>query len=164
MAPFKALHGRKCQSPIGQFETDEIKLLGSNSIHDVNKKVKIIKEKLMTAQSRQKSYANKRRQELQFQMGDQVFLKISPMKEVMRFRKKGKLSPRYIGPFPIVKRVQTVAYKLDLPPELQDIHPIFHISMLKKYVLNTSHILPDIPVVLDNHLNYEEQPVATVDK
>ena len=89
-------------------------------------------------------------------MGDEVFPKIFPMKGVMRFEKKRKLSPRYIGPFPIVKGIGAIAYKLDLPPKLENIHPVFHVSMLKKYVLSPSYTLPEILVELDSHLSYKE--------
>ena len=85
-----------------------------------------------------------------------MFLKISPMKEVMRFRKKDKLSLRYISPFPLLKRIGVVVYRLDLPPELENIHPVFHVFMLKKYLSDPSHILLEIPIELDSHLRYEE--------
>ena len=93
------------------------------------------------AQSCQKCYANKRRGPLEFQIGDSVFLKVAPMKGVMRFRKKGKLSPRYIGPFEILERIGKVAYKLALPLELSSVHNVFHVSMLRKYILDPSHVL-----------------------
>ena len=95
-------------------------------------KVKVIKERLKTAQSRQKSYTDARRRPLEFEVDDLVYLKISPMKGVMRFGKKVKLSPRYIGPYRITKRVSNVAYELELPQELAAVHLVFHISMLKK--------------------------------
>ncbi|KAL5560854.1 hypothetical protein UlMin_037065 [Ulmus minor] len=94
-----------------------------------------------TAQSKQKSYADKRRRPLEFQVGDSVFLKVAPMKGVMRFGKKGKLSPRFIGPFEILERIGKVAYKLALPPELSSVHNVFHVSMLKKYMSDPSHVL-----------------------
>ena len=97
-------------------------------------KVKVIRDRLLTAQSRQKSYADNRRRDLEFQVDDWVFLKVSPMKGVIRFGKKGKLSPRYIGPYKIVRKVGQVAYELDLPSELESVHPVFHVSMLRKCV------------------------------
>ena len=95
-------------------------------------KVKLIQDRLLMAQSRQKSYADRKVRDLEFMVGERVLLKVSPMKGVMRFGKKGKLSPRYIGPFEIVERIGEVAYQLALPPELSGVHPTFHISMLKK--------------------------------
>ncbi|XP_070041629.1 uncharacterized protein, partial [Nicotiana tomentosiformis] len=98
MAPYEALYGRRCRSPVGWFEVGETELYGPDLIHQAIEKVKLIQERLRTAQSRQKSYSDVRRRDLEFEVGDWVFLKISPMKGVMRFGKKGKLSPRYIGP------------------------------------------------------------------
>ena len=132
MAPFEALYGRKCRSPIGWFEISDYQLLGPDIVQDAKTKVKLIRERLVTAQSRQKSYADNRRRELEFEVDDHVFLKVSPFKGVMRFGKKGKLSPRYIGPFQILKRKGAVAYELALPPNLDKIHPVFHVSMLRK--------------------------------
>ena len=164
MAPFEALYGRKCRSPIGWFEPEETKLIGPDLVANAMQKVKIIRERLQAAQDRQKSYANVWQRELEFQEGDRVFLKVSPMKGVMRFGKKGKLAPRYIGPFPIVKRIGKVAYKLDLPESLKAIHPVFHVSLLKKYVPDESHILKDEPIQIDPNLTYEEKPIAIVDR
>ncbi|KAL5547586.1 hypothetical protein UlMin_002817 [Ulmus minor] len=96
---------------------------------------------MKTAQSRQKSYTDKRKGPLEFQVGDSVFLKVVPMKGVKRFGKKGKLSPRYIGPFEILERIGKVAYKLALPPKLSSVHNVFHVSMLRKYISDPSHVL-----------------------
>ena len=93
-----------------------------------------------------------------------MFLKVSPMKGVLRFGKKGKLAPRYIGPFEIRSRVGEVAYRLVLPPELSWIHPVFQVSMLRKYILNPSHVLQPQTVELSEDLTYEEYPVAIVDR
>ncbi|KAL5546672.1 hypothetical protein UlMin_006359 [Ulmus minor] len=96
---------------------------------------------MKTAQSRQKSYTDKRRRPLEFQVGDLVFLKVAPMKGVMCFGKKGKLSLRYIGPFEILEKIGKVAYKLALPSELSTVHNVFHVSMLQKYISDPSHVL-----------------------
>ncbi|MCF7184031.1 hypothetical protein L3H42_11070, partial [Corynebacterium sp. MC-13] len=104
MAPYEALYGRKCRSPIGWFEVGETTLLGPDLVQQAMEKVKVIQERLETAQSRHKSYADIRRRGLEFSVGDWVFLKVSPIKGVMRFGKKRKLSPRYIGPYQIAKR------------------------------------------------------------
>ena len=101
----------------------------------------IIQQRLRTSFNRQKSYINPRRKDVSFSAGDMVFLKVSPMKGVMRFGKKGKLAPRYIGPFEIRSRVGEVAYRLILPHELSRIHPVFHVSMLRKYIPDPSHVL-----------------------
>ncbi|KAL5555965.1 hypothetical protein UlMin_022614 [Ulmus minor] len=119
---------------------------------------------MKTAQSRQKSYADRRRRPLEFQVGDLVFLKVAPMKGVMRFGKKGKLSPRYIGPFEILERIGKVAYKLALPSELSTVHNVFHVSMLRKYISDPSHVLESEPIEIREDLTYEEQPVQILDR
>ncbi|KAL5574707.1 hypothetical protein UlMin_016406 [Ulmus minor] len=114
--------------------------------------------------SRQKSYADRRRRPLEFKEGDFVFLKVAPMKGVMRFGKKGKLSPRYIGPFEILERIGKVAYKLALPSELAAVHNVFHVSMLRKYVSDPSHVLVSEPIEVREDLTYQEQPVQILDR
>ena len=101
----------------------------------------MIQSRLLTAQSRQKSYADRRVRPLEFMVGDRVWLRVSPMKGVMRFGRKGKLSPRFIGPYEILERMEEVAYKLALPPSLTAVHPVFHVSMLQKYVPDDSHVI-----------------------
>ena len=101
---------------------------------------------------------------MQFEIGDRVFLKISPWKGVLRFGRRGKLSPRYIGPYEIVSKVGPVAYKLKLPPKLSRIHDTFHVSMLRKYIPDPSHVLREQPVQLKENLTYEETPVQIIDR
>ena len=96
---------------------------------------------MRTAQSRQKSYADVRRKSLEFEVGDLVFLKVAPMKGVLRFGHKGKLSPKFIGPFEILERVGSVAYKLALPPALSGVYDVFHVSMLRKYITDPIHVI-----------------------
>ncbi|CAM8972006.1 unnamed protein product [Rhodiola kirilowii] len=164
MAPFEALYGRRCSSPIGWFDLGESKLLRPDFIRDATDKVRLIKDKLLAAQSRQKSYADPKRRELEFQVGDHVFLRVSLMKGVMRFSKKGKLSPRYIGPFEILERVGNVAYRLALPPTISRVHPVFHISMLRKYISDPSHVLEYERLQINDTLSYEEQLMAIIDR
>ncbi|WMV58358.1 hypothetical protein MTR67_051743 [Solanum verrucosum] len=115
MAPYEALYGRMCRSPIRWFEVDGAGLIGPDLVHQAMEKVKVIQERLRTAQSRQKSYTGVRRKELEFEVDDWVYLNVSPMKGVMRFGKKGNLSPRYIGPYWLFKRIGNVGYELELP-------------------------------------------------
>ena len=146
MAPYEALYGRKCRSPVCWDEVGESKLVGPEIIQITSEKIRLIRERIQTAQSRQKSYADRRRWDLEFAVGDHVFLKVSPWKGITRFGHKGKLSPRYIGPFEILERVGLVAYRIALPPALSKIHNVFHVSSLRKYILDPSHILDFQPI------------------
>ncbi|KAD1196172.1 hypothetical protein E3N88_43174 [Mikania micrantha] len=119
---------------------------------------------LKAAQDRQKSYADKRRRPIEFQVGDFVLLKVSPWKGVIRFRKRGKLSPRFIGPFKIIARIGEVAYRLELPEELSGIHNTFHVSYLRKCLADESAYVPLEDLVIDDKLNYIEKPVAILDR
>ncbi|XP_075496463.1 uncharacterized protein LOC142533537 [Primulina tabacum] len=119
---------------------------------------------MKTAQSRQKSYADLRRQPLAFEVGDHVFIKMAPLKGVMRFGMKGKLSPRYIGPFEILDKIGDRAYRLALPPDLDRIHSVFHVSMLLKYLPSPSHVLRHESLDLLPNLSYEEIPVQILDR
>ncbi|KAL0551690.1 hypothetical protein IC582_010779 [Cucumis melo] len=117
---------------------------------------------MLTAQSRQKSYADVRRKDLEFEVGDMVFLKVAPMKGVLRFAKKGKLSPRFVGLFEILERIGPVAYRLALPPSFAAVHEVFHISMLRKYVADPTHVVDFEPLQISENLSYEEQPVEVL--
>ena len=114
---------------------------------------------MKTERDRQRSYADNRRRDLQFEIGDRVFLKISPWKGLLRFGRRGKLSPRFIRPYEIVSKVGPVAYRLKLPLELSRIHDTFYVLMLRKYILDPSHVLREQPMKLKENLNYEETPV-----
>ncbi|GJY26751.1 putative reverse transcriptase domain-containing protein [Tanacetum coccineum] len=131
-APFEALYGRKCRSPIMWAEVGEGQLIGPELVQETTKKISQIKDRLKVARDHQKSYADKRRKPLEFSVGDYVLLKVSPWKGVVRFGKKGKLAPRFVGPFEIIEKVGPVAYRLDLLEELDGVHDTFHVSNLKK--------------------------------
>ena len=135
MAPYEALYGRPCRSPLGWTEVEESSITGPDLIRDTLEKVILIGQRLLMALSRQKSYADVRRRPLEFEVGDHVFLKVMPRRGVVRFGKRGKLSPRFIGPFEILKRVGTVTYRLVLPPNMSGVHEVFHVSMLLIYIL-----------------------------
>ncbi|WMV55308.1 hypothetical protein MTR67_048693 [Solanum verrucosum] len=141
----------------------EAALIGPNSVHDAMERVQLIRDRLKTAQSRQKSYADVRTRELEFQVDEWVFLKVSPMKGMMRFGKKGKLSPRYVGPYKILKRIGKEAYELELQAELAAVHPIFHISLLKKCVGDPAFVVPLESVAVKDSLTYEDVPVEILD-
>ncbi|GKC35146.1 putative reverse transcriptase domain-containing protein [Tanacetum coccineum] len=156
-APFEALYGRKCRSPIMWAEVGEGQLIGPELVQETTKKISQIKDRLKAARDRQKSYADKRRKPLEFSVGDYVLLKVSPWKGVVRFGKKGKLAPRFVGPFEIIKKVGPVAYQLDLPEELNGVHDTFHVSNLKKY-------LADPTLQVDAKLNFVEEPVEILER
>ena len=119
---------------------------------------------MLTAQSRQKSYADPKRRNVEFQVGDYVFLRVSPWKGVRRFGKKGKLSPRYVGPFEILEKIGQVAYRLALPPALSAVHNVFHVSALRKYIPDETHVLSYENLELDSDLSFEDQPVQILDR
>ncbi|XP_043694669.1 uncharacterized protein LOC122645431 [Telopea speciosissima] len=158
MAPYEALYGKKCRTPLYWDEVGERRMLGPELIQATCEKVDMIREKIKIAQSRQQSHTDVRRKDLEFQTGEKVFLCVSLTKGIMQFSKKGKLSPRYIGPYEILKRIGAVAYQLALPPSLEGVHNVFHISMLKKYVPNPTHILTAEPIQLETDMSYKEQP------
>ncbi|XP_028068940.1 uncharacterized protein LOC114271526 [Camellia sinensis] len=126
-------------------------------------RIALICKRLVTAQSRQKSYDDRRRRSLSFEVGDHVFLKISPKRGLMRFGKRGKLSPRFIGPFENLELIGEVAYWLALPPPLSGVHDVFHISMLRKYEPDPSHVLDWTKLEIDKDVSYEERPVRILD-
>ncbi|GKD57667.1 putative reverse transcriptase domain-containing protein [Tanacetum coccineum] len=125
-APFEALYGRKCRSPIMWAEVGEGQLIGPELLQETTEKISQIKDRLKVVRDRQKSYADKRRKRLEFSVGDYVLLKVSPWKGVIRFRKKGKLAPRFVRPFEIIEKLGPVAYRLDLLEELNGVHDTFH--------------------------------------
>ncbi|KAG8490817.1 hypothetical protein CXB51_013992 [Gossypium anomalum] len=159
MAPYEALYGRKCRTPLFWTELGESKIFGVDLIKDAEQKVKIIRESLKAASDRQKSYADLKRRDIEYQVGDKVFLKVSPWKKILRFGRKGKLSPRFIGPYEISERVGPVAYRLILPPYLDKIHNVFHVSMLRHYRSDPSHIIHPSEVEIQADMSYEEEPI-----
>ncbi|KAL0556807.1 hypothetical protein IC582_005324 [Cucumis melo] len=162
MAPFEALYGKCCRSPVFWGEVGEQRLMGPELVQSTNEAIQKIRSRMHTAQSRQKSYADVRRKDLEFEVGDKVFLKVAPMRGVLRFERRGKLSPRFVGPFEILERIGPVAYRLALPPSLSTVHDVFHVSMLRKYVPDPSHVVDYEPLEIDENLSYTEQPVEVL--
>nr|GEX64092.1 putative reverse transcriptase domain-containing protein [Tanacetum cinerariifolium] len=163
-ASFEALYGRKCRSPVWWAKVGDTQLTGPKIIHETTEKILQIRQHLQAARYRQRNYANVRRKPLEFQDEDRVMLKISPRKGIIRFKKREKQNPRYIGPFKILRRISPVAYKLELPEELSNVHKTFHVSNLKKCLSNESLIIPMKELKLDDKLNFVEEPVEIMDR
>ncbi|GKB49849.1 putative reverse transcriptase domain-containing protein, partial [Tanacetum coccineum] len=158
-APFEALYGRKCRSPIMWAEVGEGQMIGPEFVQETTEKISQIKDRLKAACDHQKSYADKRRKPLEFSVGDYVLLKVSPWKGVVRFGKKGKLAPRFVRPFEIIKKVGLMAYRLELPGELNGVHDTFHVSNLKKCLADPTLQVPLDEIRFDAKLNFVEEPV-----
>ncbi|GJX31651.1 putative reverse transcriptase domain-containing protein, partial [Tanacetum coccineum] len=163
-APFEALYGRKCHSPIMWAEVGDGQLIGPELVQQTTEKISQIKDRLKAAHDRQKSYADKRRKPLEFSVGDYVLLKVSHWKGVVRFGKKGKLAPRFIGPFKIVEKVGPVAYRLDLPEELNGFHDMFHVSNLKKCLADPTLHVPVDEIRVDAKLNFVEELMEILER
>src|SRR5581483_6420291 len=163
MPPYQMLYGRKCRTPVCWGEVGHRVLGSTDIVLKTTEMIQMVRDRLVTAQSRQKSYADKRRSDLEFKVGDYVLLKVSPWKGVIRFRKRGKLGPRFIGPYKIIARVGKVAYRLELPDELRLIHNTFHVSQLRKCVRDESAVVPLEDIQIDEKLNYVEKPIALLE-
>ncbi|GKE99050.1 putative reverse transcriptase domain-containing protein [Tanacetum coccineum] len=162
-APFEALYGRKCRSPVLWAEIKEGSLIGPELVQETTDKVVVIKEKLKAARDRQKSYANNKRKPLEYEVGDRLMLKVSPWKGVVHFGKKGKLAPRYVGPFEILERIGPITYWLRLFEELSGVHDTFHVSNLKKCLADASLHVPLNEIKVNETLRFVEEPVEIMD-
>lgn len=162
MAPFEALYGRRWRTPLNWSQAGERFAYGPDLVVEMEDKVRQIQAHLKMAKSRQKSYADHRMQPIRFDVGSFVYLRVSPMKGMHRFGVKGKLAPRYIGPFQILEQRGHVAYKLKLPESLSSVHDVFHVSQLKKCL----RVQEEVPTTeeLEPDLTYEERPVNILDQ
>jgi hypothetical protein len=163
MAPYEALYGRQCRTPLFWSQTGESQVFEPEVLKDAERQIQMVRECLKVAQSRQKSYAYKRRIDLSFEIRDVVYLKVSPTRATRRFRVKDKLAPRYVGPFKIIDRKGEVAYQLELPPQLSDVHDVFHVSQLKKCLRVPEEQLPMEYLDLGGDLTYSERPIKILD-
>jgi hypothetical protein len=164
MAPFKVLYRCRCHTPLNWIEPGEKIIFGPDLVEEVEVTVCCIQDNLKATKSPHETYANKRCRPLAFDVGDHVYLRISPMKGMKRFGLKGKLAAHYIGPFPILEKCGTVAYKLDLPPSLAEVHDIFHVSQLKKCLkAPVDDVLPKV-TPLEADLSYPEHPIKVWDQ
>jgi hypothetical protein len=155
MSPFEALYGRKCRTPLMWLEVGEHALVGPALIKEAEERVAKIREKLKAAQSRQKSYSDKKRREVSFNPGDFVYLKVSPIRATRRFQVHGKLAPWYIGLYRVQKKIGAVAYRLELPERMADIHPVFHVSQLRRCLrVPEKERVPEEEIALQTDLRY----------
>jgi hypothetical protein len=164
MAPFEVLYGRRYCTPLNWIELGEKVIFGSDLVEEAEATVRRIQENLKIAKSRQETYANKTHRPLEFEVGNHVYLRVSPMKGMKRFGVKGKLAPCYIGPFPILEKCGTMAYMLDLPPSLPRVHNIFHISQLKKCLKALVDIVLPKVTPLEADMSYPEHPIKVLDQ
>nr|GEZ93619.1 putative reverse transcriptase domain-containing protein [Tanacetum cinerariifolium] len=162
-APFEALYGRKCCSPICWTEVGGAQILGPELIQETIEKIVHIKQRMQASRDRQKSYADLKRKPMEFQVGDKVMLKVSPWKWVVRFGKRGKLNPRKVGPFKVLERIGDVAYKLDLFEELSRVHSTFHVSNLNKCHADEPLAVPLDGLHFDDKLHFVKEPVEIMD-
>ncbi|CAN6723565.1 unnamed protein product [Malus baccata var. baccata] len=163
MSPFEAIYGKSYRTPLCWSEVSERVLVGPEIVEETTQNIQVIKSNLKATQDYQKSLADRHATDRIYNVGDWVFLKLSPCKGVMRFRKKCKLSPRYIGPYMITEQVGEVAYKLELPLELSKVFDVFHVSMLRHYISDPSYVIPPQPLEINSDLTYDEEPVTILD-
>ncbi|KAI3776026.1 hypothetical protein L1987_45786 [Smallanthus sonchifolius] len=164
MPPYEMLYGRRCRTPVCWGEIGQKELGSLEVVRETSERFDQIKARMKAAQDHQKSYVDKRRKPIEFDVGDRVMLKVSPWKGIIRFRKRGKLSSRFVRPFRIMARVGEVAYPLKLPDKLSGIHPTFHVSHLRKCLEDESAHVPLTTIEVDNSLNYIEEPMAILDR
>ena len=158
MAPYEALYVRRCRNHVCLTELNEHKVIGPDIVKDTEAKVQVIRQRLKDVSDRQKSYTDLKRKDIEYEVGDKVFLKVSLWMKVLRFVKKGKLSPRFMGSYEVLERIGPVTYRLAVPPELAKLHDVFHVSMFQKYRSDESHILPVQEIQVQEDLSYDEEP------
>jgi hypothetical protein len=163
MATFEMLYGRRCWTPLFWNEKGERKVFRPDIWEEAEKQVRMVRENLRVAQSRQKSYADHRRRELSFEVGDFVYLKVSPMRGLHHFKVRGNLTPRFIGPFKILEKRGEVAYQLELPPQLSDVHDVFHVSQLKKCLHVPEEQIPMDDLDAKEDLSYQEHTIRILE-
>jgi hypothetical protein len=163
MSPFEVLYGCKCRTPLFWIEPRENQVFGPEILREAEKQVHIIRENLQLAQSRQKSYPDHRRRKLSFRVGYFVYLKVLPMRGLRRFKIRGKLAPRYIGPFKILEQRGEVVDQLKLPPQLTDVHDAFHVSQLRMCLRVLEEQMPLEELTIGKDLTYQQYPVKILD-
>jgi hypothetical protein len=163
MSPFEALYGRNCRTPLHWDQPCERQIFSPEILLEAKENIKMVRENLKAAQSKQRSYDDTRRRELSFEVGDYVYLKVSPIRGTKRFGVKGKLAPRYIGSYQIEARRGEVAYQLSLPENLSAVHDVFHVSQLKKCLRVPEEQLPTKDFEVQEDLTYIEKPTQILE-
>jgi hypothetical protein len=164
MSPFEALYGRPRHTLLGWIESGERAIFGLDIVTEAEEKVKQIQANILAAQSRQKSYADKRRSPLEFEVDDHVYLRVFPMKGVRRFGIKGKLAPRYIGSYPIIDMYEPTSYQVELPVRLSGVHNVFHVSQLKRCLKPPADVVIEDTIPLEPDLTYKAHPIKVLDQ
>ena len=164
MAPVEGLYSRKWRTPLNWVDPKERRYYGNDFVIEAEEQVHIIQQHMKATQSRQKSYANKRRRPIETEVGDYVYLKVSPMKKVQRFGVKRKLAPRYVGPYKIIEQSGRVAYKLQIPPEMQAIFNVFHVSQLRRCLRIPDEAIKPTTIKLQSDLTYEEKSIQVLEE
>jgi hypothetical protein len=164
ISPFEALYGRSCRTPRSWSKSDKRVIFGLDIVTEAEEKVKQIHTNILVAQSRQKSYTNKRQCALEFEVGDHIYLRVYLMKGVRRFGIKGKLAPRYIGPYPIIKKYGSLSYQLELPSKLSGVHNMFHISQLKRCLKPPTDMGIEDTIPLELDLTYKAYPIKILEQ
>lgn len=163
MISFEALYERRYRSSVGWFEIGEMSLISPDLILEVMAKVRLIRESMKIVQIHRKSGSDVRKRDLEFNVDDWVYLKVSLMKGIMQFGKKGKLSPRYLGPYKVLERIGKADYKLEMPMELSIVYPLFYVSMLRKCISDPNVIVSSNDMIIEENLTYEEVLVEILD-
>jgi hypothetical protein len=164
MSPFKVLYGRPCRTQLSWSESGERVIFGPDIVIEVEDKVKQIHANILTYQSRQKSYIDKRHHPLEFEVGDHVYLWVSPMKCVHRFGIKGKLAPWYIGTYPIIDKYGPLSYQVELPSKLSGVYNVFHVSQLKRCLKSPTDVVVEDTIPLEPNLTYKSHPIKILDQ
>jgi hypothetical protein len=164
MSPFEALYGQPCHTPLSWSESGKRVIFSPDIVTEAEEKVKQIQANILAAQSRQKSYTDKRRSPLEFEMGDHVYLQVSPMKCVCRFGIKGKLALRYIGLHPIIDKYGPTSYQVELPANISGVHNVFHVSQLKRCMKPPTDVVIEDTIPLEPDLTYKAYPIKILDQ
>ena len=163
MTPYEALYGRRCRTPLCWYQDGEAVLVEPELLEQTIEKVRMVRNIMQASQSRQKAYADRRRRPLEFAAGDHVFLRVTRTTGVGRALRSRKLSPKFLGPYQITRRIWPVAYEITLPPQLANLHPVFHVSQLRKYVFDPAHVLEAEDIQIREDLTVEVPPIALED-